>query len=90
MKKRNIKKAAALKYKKERLKTPVIAAIGSGEIAKKIIDAAQKNGITIVEDRSFFNYEDLFYPGSEIPFDTTKSFEYENYEWRIYPVRGSF
>ena len=28
--------------------------------------------------------------GVKIPFDTTKHFEYEPYEWRIYTARGSF
>lgn len=32
----------------------------------------------------FVNKED-----DKVPFDTTKSFEYEAYEWKIYPVHGS-
>ncbi|MHC4783083.1 MAG: hypothetical protein ACYTE0_08540, partial [Planctomycetota bacterium] len=28
--------------------------------------------------------------GMKIPFDTTKSFEYEAHEWSIYPALGSF
>ena len=62
-------KAAAIKYKKENLDVPVISALGSGEFARKIIDDALKNGIEIMADENFFEFEQLFVPGKEIPPD---------------------
>ncbi|MCK4798506.1 MAG: EscU/YscU/HrcU family type III secretion system export apparatus switch protein [Spirochaetes bacterium] len=71
----NIKKeikAAAIKYSKEDLEIPVISALGSGEIAIKIIEEAKKNGIDIVKNSDFFKFEDLFKSGNEIPIDVYK------------------
>jgi flagellar biosynthesis protein len=65
-------KAAALKYKKENLDVPVIAALGAGEFAEKIINEAIKNGIKIVPDKEFFKFEDIFIAGKEIPYDVYK------------------
>lgn len=68
--KKRIKKAAALKYEKEKLDVPVIAAIGSGDFAEKIINEALKNGIKIVNDDNFFKFEELLIAGNEIPLET--------------------
>jgi type III secretion system FlhB-like substrate exporter len=65
-------KAAALKYKKENLDVPVIASLGTGDFAVKIINEAVKNGIKIVQDKDFFKFEDLFIPGKEIPNEVYK------------------
>ena len=71
IKKKRIK-AAALKYKKENLDVPVVAALGTGDFAEKIIDAAMKNGIKVVPDKDFFKFEDLLAAGREIPFELYK------------------
>lgn len=63
------KKAAAIKYLKEKLKTPVIAALGNDSFAEKIIEEAKKNSIEIVKNKDFFEFEDLFKIGKEIPFE---------------------
>lgn len=60
-------KATALKYSKENLDVPVIAAIGSGELAEKIIEKAKENGIKIVENSEFYDFENIFKLGEEIP-----------------------
>jgi len=65
--KKNKKKAAALKYSKENLEVPVIAAYGSGDIAEKILKVARYNNIEIVENDEFFDFEELFEIGGEIP-----------------------
>ena len=44
------KKAAALRYDVERDQVPRVVAKGRNKVAEKIIDAAQKNGVTIHED----------------------------------------
>jgi|GEM_PF-1370901 len=66
------KKAAALKYFKEDLDTPVIAAYGTDELAQKIIEEAKKNSIKIVENENFFDFEDLFNVGEAIPVEVYK------------------
>ncbi len=63
------KKAAAIKYLKEKLKTPIIAALGTDNFAEKIIEEAKKNSIEIIENKDFFNFEDMFKIGKEIPFE---------------------
>ena len=50
------KKAAALKYFKENLDTPELAAFGEGDLADKIIEEAKKNSIKIVENEKFFDF----------------------------------
>ena len=69
MKKKDKIKAAAIKYSKENLNVPIVAALGSGELAERIIEEANKNGIEIVKNQDFFDFEDLFKPGKEIPFE---------------------
>ncbi|OHD79492.1 MAG: hypothetical protein A2355_00680 [Spirochaetes bacterium RIFOXYB1_FULL_32_8] len=46
---------------------PVITAIGEGKIADMIIKTAINNGVEVVKDNEFFNYEKLLSSGSEIP-----------------------
>lgn len=69
---KKIKKAAAIKYLKEDLETPVIAAFGNDKIAEKIIEEAKKNSIEIVENRDFFEFESIFTVGKEIPIEVYK------------------
>lgn len=61
------KKAAAIKYLKERLDVPILSAYGENSFAEKIINKAIENGIEIVQDESFFKYEQLFSVNSNIP-----------------------
>jgi flagellar biosynthesis protein len=66
------KKAASIKYLKENLEIPVITAFGHDKLALQIIEEAKKNGINIVENKDFFNYEKLFKTGEEIPTEVYK------------------
>jgi flagellar biosynthesis protein len=66
------KKAAAIKYTKENLDTPVISAFGNDKFAEEIINQAKKNKIDIVENKEFFEFENLFSIGSEIPIEVYK------------------
>lgn len=66
------KKAAAVKYLKEKLDVPVIAAYGTDEFADKMIKEAEKNGIEIVSNENFFKYEKLFSVDCEIPEEVYK------------------
>ncbi|HNZ26602.1 MAG TPA: EscU/YscU/HrcU family type III secretion system export apparatus switch protein [Spirochaetota bacterium] len=65
--KKSRKKAAAITYLKENLDIPIISALGSDELADKIIEKAKENGIKIFENKEFFQYEKLFDIGNEIP-----------------------
>lgn len=69
---RNKKKAAAVKYLKEKLEVPVIAAYGTDDFADKIIKEAEKNGIEIVSNENFFKYEKQFSIEGEIPEEVYK------------------
>jgi flagellar biosynthesis protein len=66
------KKAAAIKYLKENLDVPVISALGYGDLADKIIKEAKDNGIKIIENKYFFNFEDLFQLNENIPEEVYK------------------
>ncbi|MGD9156960.1 MAG: EscU/YscU/HrcU family type III secretion system export apparatus switch protein [Desulfobacteraceae bacterium] len=48
--KEKIKKAVALKYDREKDTAPRITAKGTGRIAEKILELAEKEGIPITED----------------------------------------
>ncbi|HOV13701.1 MAG TPA: EscU/YscU/HrcU family type III secretion system export apparatus switch protein [Spirochaetota bacterium] len=61
------KKAASISYLNENSEIPIISSIGEGEFAKKIIEKAKANGIKIVQDTNFFEFEKLFKPGKPIP-----------------------
>jgi flagellar biosynthesis protein len=49
-KRKSIKKAVALRYHPETDRAPKVTAKGSGKVAQKIIELAQKHGIPIEED----------------------------------------
>ncbi|MBN2544663.1 MAG: EscU/YscU/HrcU family type III secretion system export apparatus switch protein [Spirochaetes bacterium] len=68
----NKKKAASIKYLKEKLDVPVISAYGVDEFAEKIINEAVKNGIEIVKNEEFFKHEKLFDIDAEIPEEVYK------------------
>ena len=61
------KKAASITYLKKNYSIPIISSIGEGQFAKEIIEIAKQNGIKVVEDKNFFNYENLFKVGKPIP-----------------------
>lgn len=50
MTKNSQKKAVALKYRPEKDNAPTVTAKGSGNVAQKIIEIAEKNGIPIKDD----------------------------------------
>lgn len=50
MTKKPQKKAVALKYRPEKDSAPTVTAKGSGNVAQKIIEIAEKNGIPIKDD----------------------------------------
>jgi len=69
---KNKKKALALKYFEESIDTPVIKALGTGAFAEELIKKALENGIKIIENKDFFQFESLFKVGSEIPAEVYK------------------
>ncbi len=46
------KKAAALKYRRDKDRTPKLVAKGTGKIAERIIEIAKEHGIYIKEDKA--------------------------------------
>lgn len=64
---RSENKAVALRYDTERYNAPVVVASGCGEIAKKIIDVAEKNGIPVYRDDSAASLMCMLRVGSNIP-----------------------
>lgn len=62
-------KAVALKYNMEKDKAPVIIASGYGEIANKIINIAENNGIPVYRDDSAASLMCMLKVGSNVPPD---------------------
>lgn len=60
-------KAVALKYNADVDKAPVIIASGSGEVANKIIEIAEQNGIPVYRDDSAASLMCMLEVGSSIP-----------------------
>ena len=60
-------KAVALKYNTKHDNAPVVVASGCGEIARKIIDVAEKNGIPVYRDDSAASLMCMLKVGSNIP-----------------------
>lgn len=60
-------KAVALKYNADVDKAPVIIASGSGDIANKIIDIAEQNGIPVYRDDSAASLMCMLEVGNSIP-----------------------
>lgn len=65
MKKR--KKAVALRYSQEKEQAPRVVASGAGFLAEKILEIAQKNGVSVREDSVLAEALSLIELGSEIP-----------------------
>lgn len=60
-------KAVALKYNAETDQAPVIIASGYGEVANKIINIAEQNGIPVYRDDSAASLMCMLDVGSPIP-----------------------
>ncbi len=63
----NKNKAVALKYDTEHESAPVVVASGCGEVAKRIIDVAEKNGIPVYRDDSVASLMCMLQVGTSIP-----------------------
>ena len=61
------KKAVALSYDEQKNAAPVIVASGSGYVADRIVEVADKNGIPVYEDNSLATLLTQLDLGSEIP-----------------------
>ena len=64
---KNTRRAIALKYDAEKGTTPVITAVGKGSVADKIIEVAEQNGVTQVEDEFQANVLSTLDAGSKVP-----------------------
>ncbi len=62
-----VKKAAALKYERERDRAPRLVAKGTGPIAEKIVELARENGVEVLEDRELVEFLVALDVGQEIP-----------------------
>ena len=62
-----VKKAAALKYEREKDRTPRLVAKGTGPIAEKIVELARKAGVEVLEDRELVEFLVALNVGQEIP-----------------------
>ncbi len=60
-------KAVALRYNAESDKAPVIIASGSGDVANKIIDIAEQNGIPVYRDDSAASLMCMLEVGNSVP-----------------------
>jgi flagellar biosynthesis protein len=67
MAKKNIKKAVALKYDKEKGDAPKVAAKGQGLVAEKIIELAKKHDIPIKDDPDLIEVLSSLEINDEIP-----------------------
>lgn len=61
------KQAAALKYDPESNEAPIIAALGVGTIAEKIIESAEEHDIPIVENEALSDVLQTLSVGDAIP-----------------------
>ncbi|MDA8170757.1 MAG: EscU/YscU/HrcU family type III secretion system export apparatus switch protein [Nitrospiraceae bacterium] len=62
-----MKKAAALRYKKEEDPAPVLVAKGQGKMAEKIIQLAREHGIPLKEDTKVVELLSALDVNQEIP-----------------------
>jgi len=66
-------KAAALKYKQGVDAAPTVVAKGRGQVAKKIIALARKNGVPVHEDRNLIEVLSTIDLYEEIPAELYKA-----------------
>lgn len=64
---RSKKKAVALKYNQEQDNAPVVIASGYGDVAERIIDIAENEGIPVYRDDSASSMLCMLDVGSQIP-----------------------
>ncbi len=67
MKKRPIKRAAALRYDEAQAMAPRVVAKGNGLVAEKIMAIARQNDVPMVEDRNLVNVLEALELDTEIP-----------------------
>ncbi|OGR27042.1 MAG: flagellar biosynthesis protein FlhB [Desulfobacterales bacterium RIFOXYA12_FULL_46_15] len=67
MGKKNIRKAVALKYDREKDDAPKVTAKGKGKVAKKIIELAKKHDIPIKDDPDLIEILSSLDINQEIP-----------------------
>jgi flagellar biosynthesis protein len=61
------KKAAALRYEKDKDGAPKVVAKGRGIVAEKIVEIAKEAGVPILEDRDLVEFLIALDVGEEIP-----------------------
>ncbi|MCL1829561.1 MAG: EscU/YscU/HrcU family type III secretion system export apparatus switch protein [Oscillospiraceae bacterium] len=61
------KQAAALRYEPDRDDVPVVAAVGEGYLAERIIEKAEEHGIPVVEDAGLASVLTKMSAGDYIP-----------------------
>lgn len=61
------KKAAALRYEKDKDGAPKVVAKGKGIVAEKIVEIAKEAGVPILEDRDLVEFLIALDVGEEIP-----------------------
>lgn len=67
-------RASALRYDKEKEDAPVVVAKGSGKVAEKIIEIANKENIPVIEDKALTDVLDMLDIYEEIPPELYKVF----------------
>ena len=70
---KNSKRAVALKYDSNKNAAPVVVASGSGYVATKVIEIAEKNGVPVYKDDSLAVMLSQLELGSEIPEELFKT-----------------
>ena len=70
---KNSKRAVALKYDSNKNAAPVVVASGSGYVATKVIEIAQKNGVPVYKDDSLAVMLSQLELGSEVPDELFKT-----------------
>lgn len=69
MKDKPVHLAAALRYEEEKDDAPVVVASGKGEVARRIVEAAQKAGVPTYSDAALAAVLTSLDVGSEIPLE---------------------
>jgi len=62
-----VKKAAALKYDREKDRAPRLVAKGTGPVAERIVEIARESGVEILEDKELVEFLVALDVGQEIP-----------------------
>ena len=65
--KKNVKRAAAIKYDPDDNNVPVLAAFGEGYLADKILSVARESGVPVVPDASLASLLSKVSIGDDIP-----------------------